>query len=98
MDQPQCSNCVFWKALGKPDLSKVGLCRRSPPGRQLTFGDAEGLGILEQPRTRPDDWCGEHSTINRTLRPVQPGQEISAAEWNKLIDVVNQLARYETGG
>ena len=57
-DPPKCETCIFWVAHADP-LKPLGQCRRWPPSLQLI---ATGLRSF-WPLLRPNDWCGEHSTL-----------------------------------
>jgi hypothetical protein len=58
MKRPTCSTCAYW--LRTPN--EFGECRRltPQPGFRPSLGKSLTAADDRWPRTRPDDWCGEH--------------------------------------
>ena len=70
----QCSNCRFWD----DEMCGVGMCRRHAPA-------AGSCRTATWPRSRPDDWCGEHEPIeseetmpDETLDDSRPAEDDGA--------------------
>lgn len=62
VDLDQCRYCRFW-SYPCDDGADTGQCRRYPPSTFLEGMRPEDNPIGNKaywPRTRHDDWCGEH--------------------------------------